>query len=255
MMPRSRCRRAACRTPGRRRRRGARRRRRRRPPPGRGARAASPAGTAPCFRPRDARASRASPGPRTAPRARARARPGARRRRCASRDLGEEHLERARRARQRAQHVEAHDVARALPDRGERRLAVEARHARLLDVAVAAEALQRLERVVGGALARPVLADGRRQALEQLRVGVVLARLRIACAPRRRRAPGASPARSPPRTRGTGRRARCASAAGRSAPCRRRWRWAAWWVAPTTPGASPPPRRSRSRGACARPSR
>ena len=47
----------------------------------------------------------------------------------------------------RAQDVEALDVARALPDRVERRLAVEARHPGLLDVAVAAEALERLARV------------------------------------------------------------------------------------------------------------
>ena len=91
-------------------------------------------------------------------------------------DLVEEHLERARRARQRAQHVEAHDVARSLPDRRQRRLAVQARHARLLDIAGAAEALERLERVVGGALAAPELADRGRQALEQLRVAVVPSR-------------------------------------------------------------------------------
>ncbi len=102
---------------------------------------------------------------------------------CACSTSSQEHLERARRARQRAQHVEAHHVARALPDRGQRRLAVQARHPRLLDVAVAAEALERLERVVRGALARPVLADRRRQPLEQLRVAVVLAGRR-----RRRRA-------------------------------------------------------------------
>ena len=47
-------------------------------------------------------------------------------------------------AGQRAQHVEGVDVARALPDRVERRLAVEQRQPGLLDVAVAAEALQRL---------------------------------------------------------------------------------------------------------------
>ena len=82
---------------------------------------------------------------------------------CGLSHLGEEDLERARRARQRAQHVEADDVARALPDRRERRLAVQARHARLLDVAGAAEALERLERVVRGALAGPVLADRGRQ--------------------------------------------------------------------------------------------
>ena len=90
-------------------------------------------------------------------------------------DLGQEHLERAGRTCQGAQHVEAHDVARALPDRGQRRLAVEARHPRLLDVAGAAEALERLEGVVRRALARPVLADRSGQALEQLRVARVLA--------------------------------------------------------------------------------
>ena len=94
-------------------------------------------------------------------------------------DLGEEHLERARRARERAQHVEADHVARALPDRGQRRLAVQARHPRVLDVAVAAEALHRLERVVRRALAGPVLADRGRDALEQLRVAVVVAFARV----------------------------------------------------------------------------
>ena len=136
-------------------------------------------------------------------------------------DLVHEHLQSARGAHQRAQHVEAHHVARALPDRGERRLAVQARHTRLLDIAVAAEALQGLERVVGGALAYPVLADGGGQALEQVRV--VQIALALSRRPRRRlrrrRAPGASPARWRPRTRCTGRPARCASAAGRSTAC------------------------------------
>ena len=68
---------------------------------------------------------------------------------------------------QRAQDVERVDVARALPDRVQRRLAVEARHAGLLDVAVAAEALQRLARRGSGALADPVLADRRGEALER----------------------------------------------------------------------------------------
>ncbi len=90
-------------------------------------------------------------------------------------ELVQEHLQRARGAHQRAQHVEAHHVARALPDRGQRRLAVEARHPRLLDVAVAAEALQRLEGVVGGALADPVLRHGGRQALEQVGVAELVA--------------------------------------------------------------------------------
>ena len=45
---------------------------------------------------------------------------------------------------QRPQHVERVDVAGALPDRVQRRLAVEPRQPALLDVAVAAQALQRL---------------------------------------------------------------------------------------------------------------
>jgi hypothetical protein len=57
-------------------------------------------------------------------------------------DLGEEDLERLGALGQRAQDVERHDVARALPDRGQRGLAVQARHARRLHVAVAAEALE-----------------------------------------------------------------------------------------------------------------
>ena len=57
----------------------------------------------------------------------------------------------------RAQHVERGDVARALPDRVQRRVAVEQRHSRVLDEAVAAQALERLGRVRGGALADPVL--------------------------------------------------------------------------------------------------
>src|SRR5262249_40300141 len=90
-------------------------------------------------------------------------------------DLAQEHLERAWRTGQRAQDVEAHHVARALPDRCQGRLAVQARHAGLLDVARAAEALQRLESVIRRALAGPVLADGRRQALEELGVGLIAA--------------------------------------------------------------------------------
>src|SRR5256885_1193913 len=67
-------------------------------------------------------------------------------------ELCEVHLQRAGRARQRPQDVEAHDVARALPDRGQRRLAVQTRHPRVLDVAVAPVALERLARVRGRAL-------------------------------------------------------------------------------------------------------
>ena len=132
----------------------------------------------------------------------------------------------------RAQHVEADDVARAFPDAVERRLAIEPRHHRLLDVAVAAEALERLGRVHRRALAQPVLAHRRRQPREA-------ARLAVASAPRRRRAPAAPSSPSPPPTRAPDRRARSASAAGRRAACR-------------TPrdaprGASPAPRRGASR--------
>ena len=67
----------------------------------------------------------------------------------------------------RAQHVERGDVARALPDRVERGVAVEPRHARLLDVAVAAQALERLDRVLRRALADPVLLDRGREAAER----------------------------------------------------------------------------------------
>ena len=61
------------------------------------------------------------------------------------------------------------DVAGALPDRLQRRLAEQPRHPRLLDVAVAAEALERLDRVLGGALAGPVLEDRRRDPADQSR--------------------------------------------------------------------------------------
>ena len=81
-------------------------------------------------------------------------------------DLVEERLSTSGEAAERAQDVERHDVARALPDRGQRHLAVQPRHAGLLDVAVAAEALERLERVARPALADPVLADRRGEALE-----------------------------------------------------------------------------------------
>ena len=62
---------------------------------------------------------------------------------------GEAHLRQERLGalglpRQRAQHVQRVHVARALPDRVDRALAVEPRQLRLLDVAVAAEALERL---------------------------------------------------------------------------------------------------------------
>ena len=128
----------------------------------------------------------------------------------ASADLGPERLHRGRLAGQRAQHVECVDVARALPDRVQRRLAVEPRQPALLDVAVAAEALQRLADHRRGALADPVLADRDGQPAEVPLVGVDRVRQ-----PQSR-------ARWPPRPRPRGRPARCASAACRPAARRTR---------------------------------
>ena len=102
-------------------------------------------------------------------------------------------------------------LPRALPDRLQRLLPVHARQHRLLDEAVAAEALERLGRVARAALADPVLRDRGRDAGERL------ARL----AGGRRRARAAARSASPPPTRCRGRRARSASAAGRRAACRR----------------------------------
>src|SRR3546814_7016075 len=68
--------------------------------------------------------------------------------------------------RQRAQHVQALDVAAALPDRIQRRLPVQPRQDRFLDVAGAAQAFLRLVDEGGRALADPVLADGGRDARE-----------------------------------------------------------------------------------------
>lgn len=71
-----------------------------------------------------------------------------------------------------AQHVQRGDVAGALPDRVQRGLAEEPRHARLLDVAVAAQAFEGLGRVRRPALADPVLADGEGEPLERGLAGV-----------------------------------------------------------------------------------
>jgi len=77
----------------------------------------------------------------------------------------EEPLQNLRRTAERVQDVKRHDVARALPDRGQRRLAVQARHAGLLHVAVAAEAFEGLDEreVVGEQVAvrkrRDLLGD------------------------------------------------------------------------------------------------
>ena len=122
----------------------------------------------------------------------ARARAGDRRVEPRVRAGGEPHLREERvgasRARARgAQDVERVDVSRALPDRVQRALAVQPRQLRLLDVAVAAEALERLGDERRRALADPVLRDRGREPAER------------AVAPRRRRAPAAARSRSPPR--------------------------------------------------------
>src|SRR5437879_5172536 len=62
-------------------------------------------------------------------------------------------------ARQRPQHVQAHHIARTLPDRIDRRFPVMPRQNALLHIAVAAEALHRLVEKSRGALANPVF-DG-----------------------------------------------------------------------------------------------
>src|SRR5258705_3667631 len=78
-------------------------------------------------------------------------------------DLREQRLRRFGLAAKRPERVEANDVARSLPDREQRLLAIEPRHARLLDEPVPAETLERLGRVPRPALADPVLRDGGRE--------------------------------------------------------------------------------------------
>ena len=68
---------------------------------------------------------------------------------CGLAALVHERVDRLGIAAQRAQDVEADHVARSFPDRLQRLLAVDARQHRLLDVAVPAEALERLGRVAG----------------------------------------------------------------------------------------------------------
>ena len=87
-------------------------------------------------------------------------------------DLGEEGLDRGRALHHRPQDVEALDVAAALPDRVQRALAEEARHPRLLDVAVAAEALEALAGVGRGPLRDPVLEHRVGDPLQALRLRV-----------------------------------------------------------------------------------
>ena len=106
-----------------------------------------------------------------------------------------------------AQHVEAHDVARALPDRIDRRLAIKPRQREVLDVAVAAEALHRLVDQRRGGLAHPVFYRRREQpGPRRLR--------RHAGAPDRTNGKAASPPRARPRPRPPCRPAPFASSAG-----------------------------------------
>ena len=68
---------------------------------------------------------------------------------------------------QGSEHVEADHVARALPHPVDRALAEQPGQARLLDEPVAAQAFERLGRMLRGPLAGPVLHDGGQQALEE----------------------------------------------------------------------------------------
>ena len=158
-------------------------------------------------------------------------------------DLGEKASSALRRRARALAARRGVDVAGALPDRVQRALAEEPRQPRLLDVAVAAEALERLGDEARRQLADPVLRDRGGEPAEGV-VALVVARAR-----------GASRSASPPRTRCRGRRARSASAAGRRGGGRT--------PSDARRGASPPrPRaasarssRARSRAACGRPSR
>ena len=110
---------------------------------------------------------------------------------------------------ERAQHVEAHHVARALPDRIDRRLAIKPRHDALLDVAIAAEALHRFVDETGRGLADPILHRRREQARPR--------RLpRVAAGEVERAGRAASPARRRPRPRSPCRPAPPASSADRT---------------------------------------
>ena len=184
---RSPCRPAACRRRGPSRRRGARRRRRRRRPGRRSGPGARPGGPAPSARRcggRGTRSSRCRRGSRRAARRRRR-RAWVRRRRPRSTSAKKASTEAGLLtiARSTSRHWTLPEPSQIEASGA---LAVEARHARLLDVAVAAEALEALDRVRGRALADPVLEDGVGEAAELGR----LARRRRR--PRRRRGRGAS---------------------------------------------------------------
>ena len=74
-------------------------------------------------------------------------------------DFGEIGLERLRRALDRTRDVEALDVAAPLPDRIDRRLAIEARHRAILHHPRAAKTFERFIGVARRPLADPVFAD------------------------------------------------------------------------------------------------
>ena len=153
-------------------------------------------------------------------------------------------------ARRTTEDVEADDVARPLPDREQRRLPVDARQHRLLDVAVAADALERLGRVRRAALADPVLRRPRwRSARTRPR----------AASPRGAPVVGTREAQRR-HGRGLGLDAEVgedvrASAAARRAACRRRAGARRGGSPARPPRASGPRCRARSRAACGRPSR
>ena len=129
-------------------------------------------------------------------------------------DLREERVEGVRLPGDGPQRVERSDVARALPDRQQRQLAVDPRQRRS----------PRCSRCHRGTPAPPrrgsVRACRRSTWSRPARAGVRRPRPRRRGSPGRWRRPAASSRSSPPRTRSRGRRARCASPAARSASCR-----------------------------------
>ena len=195
------------------------RRTRPRPPARRGGRAARPAvrpraAPAACARlPRPARRAlvRAARSPRPAAGPRPR-----------QPNLGEERSCGLGLAGERAQDVERVHVAGSFPDRVERALAEEARQLRLLDEAVAAQALERLGDERRRALADPELGDRGREAPERGRP------------PRRRRGRGGArvtvaASDSTHRSASTFRIRGCSASMRPKAD-----RCAAWWVASAT---------------------
>ncbi len=91
-------------------------------------------------------------------------------------DAGQHLVEQRRRPFQHPQHVERHDIARAFPDRVDRRFAVIARQRRFLDIAVAAKALHRLVEQRRRDLADPVFHH-RRHGAGKRRLATVARRL------------------------------------------------------------------------------